>query len=435
MTVGTRRDSGSPLSACACPPVELLPAPEPLMDWGDALAVPLFYGREQEQDLLSEWVVQERCRVVSVLGMGGIGKSALTVSIMYQQAEHFEVVIFRSLRDAPSCEALLDGCLQVLSPQSLGRAGPLSLEQRICLLLEHLRTKRTLVVLDNLECLLETGDVRGRFRAGFEGYGLLLRRVAETAHQSCLLITSREEPIELRLLKGKHSPVRSLRLFGLGVAACEQLLAEKEVLGTEADLERLISLYGGNPLALKIVAETILDLFSGETGAFLLEETVVFGSIRDLLGEQFARLSALEQSVLCWLAIAREPVTLDELLAALVFPLPRSQVLEAVDSLRRRSLIEPEKCAGSFTLQSVVLEYVTAHLVAEGSHEIEHGRLDRLREHGLCQAHAKEYVQQTQERLLLLPLLVRLQNIYPGQVDRVTGVRAVEGQLLSLLDE
>ena len=33
--------------------------------------------------------------------------------------EEFEVVIWRSLRDVPSCEALLDDCLQVLAPQAL----------------------------------------------------------------------------------------------------------------------------------------------------------------------------------------------------------------------------------------------------------------------------------------------------------------------------
>ena len=80
-------------------------------------------------------------------------------------------------------------------------------------------------------------------------------------------------------------------------------------------------LYSGNPLALKIVAETIVDLFGGEIGLFLAGGTLIFGSITDLLDEQFARLSALEQSVLCWLAIAREPVTLDELQALLVAPM------------------------------------------------------------------------------------------------------------------
>src|SRR5205814_1408758 len=51
----------------------------PRVDWGNALDVPSFYGREQELSTLAQWVVQERCRMVSVLGLGGIGKSALAV--------------------------------------------------------------------------------------------------------------------------------------------------------------------------------------------------------------------------------------------------------------------------------------------------------------------------------------------------------------------
>jgi transcriptional regulator with XRE-family HTH domain len=121
----------------------------PRVDWGDALAVPTFYGREREMALLSEWVVQERCRVVSVLGLGGIGKSALVVSLMHQVAQRFEVVIWRSLRDAPACEALLEDCLQVLAPQPLADV-PASLDGRLGLLLEYLREERALIVLDNL---------------------------------------------------------------------------------------------------------------------------------------------------------------------------------------------------------------------------------------------------------------------------------------------
>ena len=80
----------------------------PRVDWGDALAIPTFYGREQELAQLVQWTVQEHCHVVSVLGMGGIGKSALSIMLMHQATNHFEVVLFRSLRDAPSCEDLLD---------------------------------------------------------------------------------------------------------------------------------------------------------------------------------------------------------------------------------------------------------------------------------------------------------------------------------------
>src|SRR5437588_7824734 len=136
----------------------------------------------------------------------------------------------------------------------------------------------------------------------------------------------------------------------------------------------------------------------------------VFGSIAELLEEQRARLSSLEQTVLSWLAILREPVTLEELLSVQVSPLPRVQVLEAVDGLRRRSLIERGQRVGSFTLQSVVLEYVTAHLVAQASQEIVQGRLALLIQYGLSQAQAKDYVRQTQERMLVAPLLARLQS-------------------------
>ena len=270
--------------------------------------------------------------------------------------------------------------------------------------------------------------MRGRLRPGFEGYSRLLRLLAETAHQSCLLLTSREKPAGLRALEGKHSLVRSLRLSGLDLAACEQLLAEKETIGTAQEQARLAEVYAGNPLALKIVAETIADLFSGEIDQFLSEGAVVFGSITDLLGEQFARLSPLEQTMLCWLAILREPATLDELLAVLVTPLPLDRVLEAVDGLHRRSLVERGHRQGSFTLQTVVLEYVTAWLIAEATSEIQQDRLDRLVQHGLEQAHAREYIRQTQERLLLSPILARLQSASQGQAD-------VEERLLWLLDQ
>src|SRR2546430_14358532 len=399
----------------------------PRVEWSDALDVPSFYGREGELATLVQWVVQERCRVVSVLGMGGIGKSALAVHVMHRLAEHFDVVIFRSLRDAPSCEALLEAYLQVLSPELLALV-PKSLERRLSLLLENLRTSRVLLVLDNLESLLSEGDVRGRLRPGSEGYGRLLQRLAETEHQSCLLLTSREKPAGLRALEGGRTPVRSLRLAGLDAAACEQLLAKHELVGPPDKRARLVEIYESNPLALNIVAETIADLFGGEIDQFLSAGTVIFGSITELLEEQWARLSTLEQTVLFWLAILREPVSINELQAMLVTPLSGVQVLEAVDSLHRRSLIERGQRSASFTLQSVVLEYVTTKLVTTASEEIQQGRLLRLLQHGLEQAQAVAYVRQTQERLLLRPLLAGPASVGHSRAD-------VEVQLREVLDE
>jgi transcriptional regulator with XRE-family HTH domain len=249
---------------------------EPRVDWGDALDVPSFYGREEELALLSRWVGEQRCRVVS----------------------QFEVVIWRSLRDAPSCDATLDACLQVLAPQQ-PRDKPDSLEGRLRLLMEQLRARRVLLVLDNLEMLLEEGEGTGRMRAGFEGYARLLQRMGETAHQSCLLLTSREKPADLVPLEGSRSPVRALRLAGLDGRAGAQLLAEKDVAGSPHDRVRLVEVYRGNPLALQIAAQTIVELFRGEIVPFLEQGEVVFGGVRELLDEQYIRIMGLEQTVLC----------------------------------------------------------------------------------------------------------------------------------------
>ena len=96
----------------------------------------------------------------------------------------------------------------------------------------------------------------------------------------------------------------------------------------------------GNPLALKIVAPTIVELFGGEIVPFLAQGEVVFGGVRELLDEQFDRLSEFEQSMFYWLAILREPVSQEELLAVLSTPKAPMLVLEAVDGPRGRSLIE-----------------------------------------------------------------------------------------------
>lgn len=396
------------------------------VDWGDALTVSTFYGRAEELATLRCWLVEERCRVVSVLGMGGIGKSALAITAIHQVAAHFELVIFRSLRDAPSCGALLDDCLHVLDPRSSGAALP-SLEARISRLLEHLRERRVLLVLDNVETLLAAGDLLGHMRAGLEEYSLLLQRVGETAHASCLVLTSREQLAVLRALEGSHGPVRALRLAGLDAAAGAQLLAAYKLVGSVAEQTQLIEAYVGNPLALQIVAQTIAELFGGAIGPFLAQGAVVFGSIAEQIGEQVARLSALERTILYWLAIVREPVTLAELRSLLAPPPPPRLLLEAVDSLRRRCLVERGPRPGSFTLQTVVLEYVTDDLVTQAAGEIQQGRLVRLLELRLRQAQAKDYVQQAQERLIVKPIVAHLQSVYRGQA-------AAEERLLALFE-
>src|SRR5205823_1069254 len=143
---------------------------------------------------------------------------------------------------------------------------------------------------------------------------------------------------------------------GLGVAEAQVLLADKQLSGSTTEWADLIARFGGNGLALKIVGESIRQLFGGDLGAFLEESGsgTVFGGIRRLLAEQIGRSSPLEQDVLRALAVEREPINLAELLGGLGRRAGRGALLEAIEALRRRSLVERVESAGPAAVHTLV---------------------------------------------------------------------------------
>jgi WD40 repeat protein len=220
------------------------------------------------------------------------------------------------------------------------------------------------------------------------------------------------------------------------VAEGQVLLVDKQLTGSDDDWLNLIARFGGNGLALKVVGESIRLVFDGDIAAFLEQagSRSIFGGIRRLLAEQIERSSTLEQKLMRVLAVEREPVSLAELIADLGPRVRQPTVLEAVEALRRRSLVERAGAAGmaavhplvGFTLQSVVLEYVTDRLVDEVGDEIARGQPLQLVEQPLMKAQAKDYVRQTQERLIGEPIL--------QQVRAEHGDDGAEQKLLALLD-
>ncbi len=438
-------------------------------DWGDAPDVSIFYGRGTELSTVKQWVIQENCRLVTLLGMGGIGKTALSVKLAKGIVESGGVgewrsegaapeqskihyAIWRSLRNAPTADDLLADLIQFFSEQQ-ETSLPTNLEGRITRLLHYLRTFRCLLILDNAESILQAGDRGGRYRTGYEGYGQLLRCVAETSHQSCVILTSREKPQGLAKFEGESLPVRSLQLNGLPEVDGRELFNVKGTFtATEADWQTLISRYAGNPLALKIVASSIHDYFGSDISYFLdttQQGAFLFDDIRDLLEQQFQRLTDLERDIMYWLAIDREPVTLPELQADFIVTLPPREFLESLNSLQRRSLIE--KSGTRFTQQPVVMEYVTVQLIEQVCEDIresgdkavnftsvaEANSFERSQEsekvneskiqnrkskilvtHALLKATAKDYIRETQANLIVQPVIDQLITVF-GSVENI----------------
>lgn len=334
-------------------PIPPPPLPNSTRDWGEAPDIPVFYGRHEELTTLEQWIVRDRCRLVALLGMGGIGKTALSVRLTKQIQGEFKYVIWRSLRQAPPLEAILGDLISFLSNLQ-------ETQVDLSRLVNYLRSSRCLVLLDEVDAILRPGNPVGYYREGYEEYGEFLRRVATEHHQSCLVLTSRENPTEIALQEVNGLSVRSLQLSGLGDAA-NQILKEKDLSYEEEKWQKLIQLYGGNPLALKLVSTTIQDLFGGSVAKFLEHNTVVISNdFRQVLEQHFARLSDLEKKIIYELAIHTEPIPLLQLAETISLTVSRSEIIEALDSLGRRSLIEKSRVVDEvlFTLQPVVMKYV-----------------------------------------------------------------------------
>lgn len=333
-------------------------------DWGEAIDVGIFYGRKQELAQLEQWIVTDRCRLVTLLGMGGMGKTALSVRIAQQVQDKFDRTIWRSLRHLPPLTELLANLIQLLCNEEETEINlPKTVAGRISRLIECLRASRCLLVLDSVDSVLEPNTYTGNFLSKYQDYGELFKRAGEVFHQSCLVLTSREKIKEISSLEGVSLPARCLHLNGLKEEDCQQIIDAKGVSYLPEEAKALIERYAGNPLALKVSLTTIKELFAGEVGELLKHNLLGFGGVRELLDQHLNRLSDREIEILKCL-INQEELNLNTILEGnIVTSVSRGELIEILESLGRRSLIY--KSANSFKAQPIFRQYLKEKLLQQ----------------------------------------------------------------------
>ncbi|MEJ5311806.1 MAG: tetratricopeptide repeat protein [Anaerolineae bacterium] len=212
-----------------------------------------FIGRETELAELAEWLAAPDCRLVTLVGPGGIGKSRLALHVLEEQRGLFaHGVAFVPLDTVTSAEFIPYAIAGVLHFSLQGSQSP---DAQV---LNYLREKEMLLALDNFEHLLQ-GDTPCN--------SALIEQILSRAPGVTLLVTSRER-LNLR-------EERVYRLEGLAYPAtdapdpdaanysavalfteCAQRVDRRFTLDarTLPDVLRICRLVEGIPLGLELAA-------------------------------------------------------------------------------------------------------------------------------------------------------------------------------------
>jgi len=333
--------SRSPQNENKSPVIELTKAPE--LNYN--------YGRNSETSTLKEWILENQTRLITIYGLSGIGKTALTLKLISEINTQFDYIIYRSLEHLPKLINLKDELKHFFSQS---QATPLPE------IIDYFRSSRCLVILDDVQNIFKTGNLAGQYLTEYKDYRKFFQQIATLSHQSCLILISWEKPGEIEALEKENKYTRSLHLQGLGEDA-KEILRQKD-LRDEQKWDELITLYQSHPAWLNIICSTIIELFNGRVSLFLTDENELFlGDIETNLESHLERLSELEKNAINWLSHQDEPIEISQRPANM--EVSQAKFLHILQSLTRRGLVEKvtRKVPAKFQLNSIFKAHIKSN--------------------------------------------------------------------------
>jgi len=333
-------------------------AKQPQTQYRDLSEMPdlgAFYDRASELATLRSWILEQRCRLIALTGMSGIGKTALAVQLVQQIKDEFEYVVWCSLEASPTISEFQARLIKLFTQSE--KPDTSATNQKSLPPIEYLQKHRCLVVLDDIHNLFCSGEFAGKYQPESSEYRALFKQIEKLSHQSCFLLVGWEQPREFPPVKSKNKTIRTLQLRGLSAANAEKILGDNGIEEIEK-CSALMHHYQGNPLWSKSVATLMVEL-GGCVTELLPDETILISAdLQDIFQQQFDRLSALEKQVISLIARSGDAVKLAKLLENSI--IPPSELLNALQSLSRRCLIEQEDSL--YKLIPVVRQYVISSM-------------------------------------------------------------------------
>ena len=148
-----------------------------------------FYNRTSELQSIKTLILTEKAQLITIHGIIGIGKTALSIKLVQEIKHQFEYVILRSLETCPALTELQTNLTEIFAQD----ANQKSLRS----LIKYLQKHRCLIVLDNIHHLFSSGELAGQYKPCFEDYRSFFTQIRDLSHQSCLILIGWSAPRDI----------------------------------------------------------------------------------------------------------------------------------------------------------------------------------------------------------------------------------------------
>ncbi|GGA36268.1 NB-ARC domain-containing protein [Okeania sp. KiyG1] len=320
-------------------------------DLGIAPKINFFYGRNEELKIIHDWIFLQKARLISVLGLSGIGKTTLVKRFVDLNSNFFDVLMWKSLRFPQPLNLLLT---EIFNNFSLVNDSVSLNEETWRKLFDILRHKKCLIILDDVQNIFTEKQLAGQYQPEYRDYKTFLKMMTEIEHQSCLILVSQEKSQEMKSLNEELYPIKVLELIGL----YETELLNHQDLENPESWSTLIKLYEGNPLYLQNIADLIKDVFQGDVLSFVNgDELILTEDLKDLFNSLFDKLSKVEQKIIVEMSQQNQEFSIETLKEHL--SLSSADLINGLQSLSRRYILRTNpQNKKMFQLSPVFREYL-----------------------------------------------------------------------------
>jgi predicted ATPase/DNA-binding SARP family transcriptional activator/DNA-binding CsgD family transcriptional regulator len=336
-----------------------------------------FVGRERELKQIAEHLADPACRLLTLIGPGGVGKTRLALEAANRgQAAFADGCAFVPLQPVSAASFLVSAIAEALQIPLQSQHNPLA---QLC---NILRDKQLLLVLDNLEQLLD----------GVDCIGVLLAQ----APRLTILATSREVlnlqeewlyPLEGLKPPASESPnaIEVSSAVQLFVERAQQVRRDFSLAAERSAVMRICRLVEGLPLAIELAA-TWTRTLSCATIADEIARNLAFleTNLRNVPVRHRSVQAAFDQS---WALLAEPERNVFARLAVFQCGFTRAAAEQVADAtlgeltaLVDKSLVQRE-ANGRYQMHELLRQYAEGRLAASPDQQA-----------GARQAHAAYYV-------------------------------------------